>query len=561
MRPSLAITIGCMLLGALATAEAVNLARPGGYFGNASPDGYFHYWLEAGEADFGGGLSLPVRFQFSSDRSRNSPHLGYGWRMPLMESTVERRREDLVRVNLLCGKHLYLQVDRTDPNRFRSLDRTWHGRLEDQTFILERDGGWQLIFREGLLRELTTDQGRRLTWVFSGRVPVAIQEMGGREGIRMNYDPSARTTRGFTTTRGECRFAMDQAPMARPVGGGRVAIEGFEPFLAGVELPGGKREMFEYRVEEDGTVVFKVDRTGDAREAMEVSWDLTTRYLKSDGEWSYEVEPPAAERAWPVMRRTNRAGEEERFFYDVREGVRTYEDRHGVKTVERILTVPGPLYRKVELVEVHEDGEKEVLRRGFDTAGRVIMRETARGVETYEYDEDGRRTHRRLEGELEWERAYDDHGRMVRHRVPGSRTEYYQFPAEGGRIKTTLDHQGREGVADAREADGWNREWYDEWGRLVRTQNHTGTVSERLHDGEGRLRRVLLNGNLYREHEYDDQGRLSRTTEFGAGEEPWPLRIEEYDYSRPGRKIIERISFNRDGEELRRGTRRIALGR
>jgi len=85
----------------LAEARPVDLDAPSGTLGSSDAMGFVEAWEEVQDVDFGGGLTLPLRFGFSSNPNRSSSIFGNGWVVPLLDSNATLIDETSMRVELL----------------------------------------------------------------------------------------------------------------------------------------------------------------------------------------------------------------------------------------------------------------------------------------------------------------------------------------------------------------------------------------------------------------------------------------------------------------------------
>lgn len=157
------IFISLLLLGAhFAVASPVDLSPP------SNSRGYFEIWRELDEADFGKGLKLPFRVGFSSEWQASSPYFGKGWWCPMLEARAYLKREKMLCATLMCGKVLYLRKDNALENTFHTLDKKWKGVIAGKNITVSREDGWMLTYEKGQIKELKTDTGRTLIWIYSG---------------------------------------------------------------------------------------------------------------------------------------------------------------------------------------------------------------------------------------------------------------------------------------------------------------------------------------------------------------------------------------------------------
>jgi hypothetical protein len=70
----------------------------------------------------------------------------------------------MMMVERLCGKPMYMRRSRKEEDTFKSMDGRWTGVLEDDVYTMTREDGWKMVFRQGLISEMSTDKGRKFEW-------------------------------------------------------------------------------------------------------------------------------------------------------------------------------------------------------------------------------------------------------------------------------------------------------------------------------------------------------------------------------------------------------------
>ena len=384
--PAIFTRVAC-LLGVFITFPSVLLARPVDLsiplhqFESVTWAGHLEVWREVATVDFGRGLVLPLRVGFTSQPHHASPHLGKSWMCPLLDANVTQLRDDLLQVNLLCGKALYLQRHEKDPARFQTLDHEWHGERKGEVFRLFRQDGWELLFEEGRVQRLRTDDGRILTWSWNGKTVVQVQEPGSESPLKFEIESEDGLTRAFVVN-GK-RYLMT---LARP------SNEVPSASLLSITWPGGTEEKYSqsFPRHQVGELVLK---THEGRESR-YTFDVRTGHILSDGKWAYEVGEIKGSDDRPLMTRTNQAGEKESYHFDAKNGTGSFWAADGTTTQWHLITTPGPNYQRVARVEHLAGGEVRTLyRAAYDEEGRLARETDAAGIT--------------------WLPRYDDRGNLV----------------------------------------------------------------------------------------------------------------------------------------------------
>jgi hypothetical protein len=357
------------------SANPVDLSAPSNQLGASDLYGNVKVWRELGDVDFGKGVELPLRAEFSSGDQGSSPYLGKGWTLPLLESKAFLKRESMMQVMLLCGKTLYLRRDATTPNKFQTLDKEWTGVMDGDQITISRADGWELQYVQGKLRQLKTDKGRRLTWVYNGGLATEIREdgNGGTASPLQVVMGDSGIPRGIIVNGKEHRFELEKRPIVKNESGMNV-VEQLQPSLASWTWPDGKSESYEFAVTPEVVPTLKV--TDAEKVATTYTWDPKSGHILSDGMWTYQIGEVSKPYDLPRIERTNSKGEKEFTYTDQKAGItdrQTLEDGH---RITQVFSSPGNLYGKVRKIEVVDPkGNKTpLLQLSYDEQGRLYRK-------------------------------------------------------------------------------------------------------------------------------------------------------------------------------------------
>jgi len=534
-----------LLGGTLAPAAPVSLDPPSAVLGNAGRDGELIYNIDLRSADFGDSVRIPVRFTFRSNDLSTSLNGWDGWVCGALQSRVEQENPHRWVVYLLCNKKLFFtekppseEEEEDDLKYLQSSSGEWEATYdeEDSVFTISRWDGWELEYRDGILRELTTDGGKRITWGYNGSqklTSVSTTGLGDIITVSWNQDSVDTITingsvYGVTTTNG----ILEE--IAYPDG------SDYDFALTNDDLLATADAGEEYK----GSGVGFGTRTLTVTDRINVSRDFTwynpDGYLFTDSVYHYwfvgDPEKPDLRpdmtRAWyddpnqgaPLAQggaaptlpldSDGEAPEIETIVATGDNSLKTYTAFNGL--IQRTYTFQGvgPLNGQVQRIEKEWEGDVvEVYRAAYDAEnGRLIRSFDAEGNETnYAYvDRDdvskfapmaetsvtdplGETTEmqRDIHGNLTritdatgviTELVYDAHNRLV---------EMKSGADEDLTTTATMGYSGNDDLITMTDANGeiWTFTWQDFHGDSLhlRTASPTGLVSTRTYDAAGQL--------------------------------------------------------------------------
>jgi len=138
--------------------------------GWADASGRLSIWVNGGwEVGIGDGEKLPLRFHFSSMQDRvGEGILGAGWWFPLLESTVVRVSEGVIRMTSLGGESIYLYAIAGKGGFYQSKNARWEAALDGHGgFEVTGIGGWTYWYRDGRIQKVKSPLGKNLRWSYS----------------------------------------------------------------------------------------------------------------------------------------------------------------------------------------------------------------------------------------------------------------------------------------------------------------------------------------------------------------------------------------------------------
>jgi YD repeat-containing protein len=550
------LAVQLLLLSGL-RARPVDLSVPPGGLGPTSSQGLALHWMELTELDFGGGLTLPLRFSFLSGRPGESQDFGAaGWRTPLFSSRLLTKTAADWPLLLPCGKIIHLKPQPANPKAWGTADGEWLARARGANTIVAREDGWEMEFdRRGLLIRLRTDGGRNILWSRDAKGGlIAVSELAG----------GRITATGLTVRRdaGGLVAAME----ARTAFGLRTWKLGYDAAkrLERVTFPDGGAERCAY---EDGAAGQpRITITSRALVKTSLTWDKETLMLVSDGSWSYSIQPQKG--SGPLMTRTGPGGEFESYQEDEANGRVVFTAADGTATTRQKITASGPAKGKLETITrtplVANVGRRRadslpapepiaIYRATYDANGMLSEETDALGRKTtHQYLLFGASPHSGVSRHTQTDplghstvEEFDRHGNLIAATDALGNVIRHEYDAQNRRVKTigpdgapteTLSytpqgliaartdaagnttHYGYDqngNVASITDAlGGITRTDYDLQGNKISAADALGRVWKFENDAGGRIVRTFAPGGVETERRaYDDQGRVIAITD------------------------------------------------
>jgi len=404
-------------------ALPADFGPPTSVFGDCDRDGTLVVTDDLRQADFGGGLMLPVRWIYSSANKGSSPYGWDGFSLTVLESKAVKETAILYQVTLPCGKTLYFNkqslptggdkpVGGTDnpvsdggkqndsggkgvpsqtmPTHWLSNDGQWKGvETFDGVFTITRWDNWELQFNQGKIFRMTTDEGRMVGWEYDeGATGIATRVYdvaSGNTVIQLGVSSSGADMLGSSVGRGAHSITVNGDTYLFGYSGGT---------LETVDFPDGRSKQWHFEPQGGGAKRLTLTQeTGWWK-----SWviDTTSGYLKSDDIWNYTIRAADSSKKVvynrPSMQRTRIAtGESEKIEYQDSNSVEKKTDVLGNITTTYNYQSVGKLYGQAYKIEYKRAGEAttSVLWRGaYDasTGYLVSSYDSDNNETTYTYE-------------------------------------------------------------------------------------------------------------------------------------------------------------------------------
>jgi len=376
----LAVACAFIVPSHLALALPPDLAPPPAAFGDAERDGTLLVTNDLREADFGGGLRLPVRWVY---RSSNQATNAYGWdgfSLTMLEAKAVKKNEILYEVTLLCGKVIYFnkQPSGVTP-AWKSNDLKWGG-AEDLTngkFTITSWDGWSLEYKDGRIKKLTTEDSRVLLWSYDStdpRLVASVKESGHDPEVEIEISNDPVKMAGSSAVRGAYKLKVN---------GDAYTFKYASGTLQDILYPDGRKTQ--WRFENNGSSATEKRLTLTGPGGYWKSWVFLdeNRMLKTDDIWSYLMTGGASSEDGvvynrPTMERTRIAtGEKQKIEYQAANSISIRTDVLGNVTKTYLYKTPGKLYDRAYKVERKVAGESDFVttwRGTYDSASGDLIR-------------------------------------------------------------------------------------------------------------------------------------------------------------------------------------------
>lgn len=377
---TLVVLIASFALSREVCALPADVDPPPVAFGDAERDGTLLVTDDLREADFGGGLRLPVRWVY---RSSNQATNAYGWdgfSLTMLEATAVKKSDVLYEVTFLCGKVIYFakQASGVTP-AWKSNDQQWGGveDLGDGKFTVTRWDGWELEFKDGRIRKLVTDDNRTLNWTRDStdpRLVTEVKETGGSAIVQIEISNDPLKMAGSSAVRGAHKITVN---------GDVYTFKYANGTLQDIEFPDGRKTQWKF--EQNGSNANEKRLTLTQESGWWRSWVFfdDTRKLKTDDVWSYSItggEPADDGVVYgrPTMERTRIAtGEKQKVEYEASNSIRISTDVLGNVAKNYFYKTSGKLYDKTYKIERKRAGESvftTVWRGTYDAGTGDLIR-------------------------------------------------------------------------------------------------------------------------------------------------------------------------------------------
>ena len=375
-----ALITGFFLLSE-AHALPPDLAPPPAAFGDAERDGTLLVTDDVREADFGGGLRLPVRWVYRSNYQGVSFFGWEGFSLTMLEARAVKKTDVLYEATFLCGKVIYFNKKLIGGTwQWKSNDEEWTGVEDGVKFTVTRWDGWQLEYQGGRITKLVTEDNRTLLWSYDSVNPymaVSVKESGDDPLVTVGLSADPLIMQGSSSLRGAHTLTVNGDVYTFTYAGGT---------LRDIEFPDGRKTQ--WRFEDNGT---SASGGPDKRLTLTQengwwrSWVFGSLYrkLRTDDVWNYTITGGGAAADGvvydrPTMLRTRIAtGEIEKVEYEAANSLTISTDALGNITKSYRYKTSGKLYDKIYKIERKRSGESSfatIWRGTYDSATGDLIR-------------------------------------------------------------------------------------------------------------------------------------------------------------------------------------------
>lgn len=328
------------------------------------------------------GRSIPIFVVFGSEIKAVSPYVGYGWKLPFLESKIVQIDENSFSLEQPDGWSRTFWRDRSNPNLLHG-QGNWKALVKGDTITAWADCGTKIVFNAGKISSLETG-GKILNYAYqNGRV---YQVRDGNSIVLEVVSDARGDVSGLRAGGGQISFKLGEMPAVENVNGQNL-VAGIRKALCQIESP-TLSEAIEYGV--DAQLNPKI-RVGGSRN---FTWNAVTGKILRDGDWTYEIPESKGLGDNIPIARSNSLGERQSWFRDSAKGEVTTE-QGGVTTKVTSFT-SGLLNGKVKKIRSTK-GDQVVhdLRMSYDEGGRLLKVQDNAVVERFTYNQSGQLVEKR----------------------------------------------------------------------------------------------------------------------------------------------------------------------
>ncbi len=416
----------------IANLSAGEMDKPTNTVGFANCFGELQFTGHLGSIRLGRDDIYDLYYQYSSFRNANSPHLGRGFFVPLLESTLIDR-DHFIQVTTLGGATEFLYRLAHDPNSYISLNGKNQAKKKGgDTFVRLSSDGFQLEYRRGRLTRFKTPRGNEVTLEYDGQICRTVRGSSGAVVVAFAELNAQQAT--LATGEGRFEIAFQNYPQTQdPEEAALGIIPVDERSAQSILWPNGAKSEFDYAVDPERREIAMTMKY--AGQGVTFVWNSVNGYIRSAGTVLYNVSPLS--RNWDLSQERIVAGSYridrkypngswKSYWQDEDKGLieESSSDEALVRT--HLIKNRGPSFHLIKKRERAVDhGENELgyetfYRAFYDTEGR-LLRQVQDGVLTHHL----RPGDQLAKGTIQAEDnivQYDENGRVYYSRFDGIET-------------------------------------------------------------------------------------------------------------------------------------------
>jgi len=291
-------------------------------------------------------------FQYSSYSEYESPFLGKGFFVPLLEASLIDH-DYFLEATTMGGVKIYMYRLPAEPNRFVSLNgKNSATKLQGEKFVRETEDGFKFEYDEGRLERLQTPKGTQLVFEYDGELCKTIRSSTGVVVCSINKIANDAKS-SFKTARGKYELEFQVFPSA---GDSSKLPPSYT--LNTIAWPDGAETQFSYSYLDDtGNIKMQMRYQDDV---MDFIWNKDTDLLVSADRVDYEITPLQRANPTSKTRRAERVvtgvytirqqfedGSWELFSHDEDAGYSDVEKSNGEIIRTHYINTRGPIYNLV----------------------------------------------------------------------------------------------------------------------------------------------------------------------------------------------------------------------
>jgi len=299
----------------------IDWSLPKNHFDGVNEFGFVSIWETLGSIPLGSGLSLPLNANFRSDRSTSSSTLGSGWHLALLDANIVQIDERTFMMFDPAGPFRLFWRDPKNPNVL-SGQAGWKAEIcSGNTITAWADcSGVKLVFNRGRIASMQL-KDKVLTYNYQNGQISEIRD-GNTRILKVEKEAITGEVTGLTLANNQ-KIQVEHGDRPRvQVVNGQQLVTGVEPSLSKVTKADGTDITLDYAADHKINPTLKI---GDRL----ITWNPTTKFIVSDGEWTYNIKPSLVKGFNASIERKNSANSEELWFADLAAG------RETLKTVDK----------------------------------------------------------------------------------------------------------------------------------------------------------------------------------------------------------------------------------
>ncbi len=411
--------------------SAGEFSKPNDTIGYANCYGNLKFSGHLGVVEFSRDESYNFYFQYSSYSDYESPFLGKGFFVPMLEASLIDH-DYYLEATTMGGSTVYMYRLPAEPDRYVSLNgKNSVRKLGGDKYIRETQEGFKMEYHEGRLNRMKSPKGIQLILEYEGDLCKTIRTSSGAVVCSINKTSDTKSI--FTTARGRYELEFQVHPISNDTALHPASLpplytlktiawpNGAETQLNYSDIPGSDDIKMQMRYQDD---------------IMDFIWNKQTQQLISADKVNYRISPLQRSSDVESKRRERTVtgiysvtqsfenGSWELFTHDEDAGYSDVEKSNGEIIRTYYINTRGPVFNLVSKRERIRRGvsgnSSEVFYEAFYDAEGNLLRQVREGGVTWHLRKGG--IPQSLVKDKDDMVRYDEKGRVVASRYDGSVT-------------------------------------------------------------------------------------------------------------------------------------------